>query len=89
VPGIFQLMDEVAVVALIAVAAFVSSCILTYLFAVRPLRRRLSISSGIQLGDFAEESFDRLEGHLHRVELSLGRAEWSTRLLNRELRKTR
>jgi hypothetical protein len=35
------------------------------------------------------QSFDRLEGHLGRMELSLGRAEWSSRLLDRELRKTR
>jgi hypothetical protein len=82
-------MDEVAVVAMIAVAAFVSSFVLTYVFAVRPLRRWLSTSSGVPLAEFAEQSFDRLEGHLGRMELSLGRAEWSSRVLDRELRKTR
>jgi len=51
-------MDEVAVVVLIAVAAFLSSFVLTYVFAVRPLRRWVSTSSGVPLADLAEKSFD-------------------------------
>jgi hypothetical protein len=82
-------MDEVAIVAVIGVAAFVSSFVLTYVFAVRPLRRWLSNSSGVPLAEFAELSFDRIEGRLGRMELSLGRVEWSSRLLDRERRKTR
>jgi hypothetical protein len=34
------------------------------------------------------KSFNRVGGRHDRMELSLGRAEWSTRPLNRELRKT-
>jgi hypothetical protein len=75
-------------VVLIAVMVFVSSFVLTYAFAVRPLRRWLSISSGVPLAEFAEKTFDRMEEHHHRMEQSLGRAEWSARLLSRELRKT-
>jgi hypothetical protein len=49
-------MDKVAVLVLIAVAAFVSSFVLTSVFAVRPLRRRwLSTSAGVPLADFAEK----------------------------------
>jgi hypothetical protein len=57
--------------------------------AGRPVSAWLSTSSGVSLAEFAEPSFDRLEGHLGRIELSLGRAEWSSRLIDRELRKTR
>jgi hypothetical protein len=82
-------VEEVSVVVLIAVVVFVSSFVLTDAFAIRPLRRWLSISSGVPLAEFAEKSFDRMEEHHHRMEQSLGRAEWSARLLSRELRKTR
>jgi hypothetical protein len=75
-------MDKVAVLVLIAVAAFVSSFVLTSVFAVRPLRRRwLSTSAGVPLADFAEKSFDRLEGQHDRMGQSLARAEWLSRLL--------
>lgn len=79
-------MDKVAVLVLIAVAAFVSSFVLTSVFAFRPLRRRwLPTSAGVPLADFAEKSFDRLEGQPDRLGQTLARAEWSSRLLQREL----
>lgn len=83
-------MDKVALLVLIAVAAFVSSFAPTYVFAVRSLRLRwLSTSSGVPLADFAEKSSDRLVGQHDRLEQSLARAEWSARLLQRELHKPR
>jgi hypothetical protein len=86
--GTFCFMEG-ALLVLIAVATFAGSFALTYAFAVRFLRRWLSTSSGVPLADFAETSFDRLEGNLDRMESPLARAEWSSRLLERELRNRR
>lgn len=74
---------------LIAVAAFVLGFGLTSLLAVPHLRRWLSTSAGVPLGEYAEQSLDRLNGQLDPMELTAGRAEWSARLLRRELRKPR
>jgi hypothetical protein len=87
-PNTAPLLAEIVVVVLIAAAGFVVNSRLMYLFAIRPFRRSLSARSGA-LADVVDEGLAQMDRHFDKIDQILARMEWSSRLLRRELRKSR
>jgi len=70
-------MNDVLAAALIAAFASMIGSVLTFIVGIRSIRRSVSTSNGVPLGQLLEARLDRMERRLDGMERSVGDVrEW-------------